>query len=34
MTYRLSFANLNLLSENIVEIIVNAGIEFSLEMME
>jgi len=34
MTYRLSFANLNLLKGNIVEIIVDAGIEFSLEMME
>ena len=34
MTYRLSFANLNLLKGNIVEIIVDAGIDFSLEMME
>ena len=34
MTYRLSFADLNLLSEDIVEIVVDADIEFSLEMMD
>ena len=34
MKYRLSFADLNLLSEHIVEIVVDAGIDFSLEMME
>jgi len=34
MKYRLSFADLNLLSEDIVEVIIDEGVEFSLEMMD
>ncbi|GEM_PF-2838726 len=32
--YQLSFANINLLKVNIVEVIVNENIEVSLEMFE
>lgn len=34
MKYRLSFATITLLSENIVEVVIDKGIEVSLEMIE
>jgi hypothetical protein len=34
MKYRLSFADLNILNEDIIEVVVDAGIEMSLEMMD
>ena len=34
MKHRLSFADINLLNDDIVEVIIDAGVEFSLEMMD
>ncbi|MCP4989066.1 MAG: hypothetical protein GY928_24310 [Colwellia sp.] len=34
MSHNLSFAKINILSENIAEVIVNQGVEISLEMSE
>lgn len=34
MQHRLSFANFNLLSDDVVEVVVDEGVELSLEMVE
>lgn len=34
MKYKLSFATINLIKDNIIEVIVDAGVEISMEMAE